>query len=115
MLTMPPRTCEAPEVCQILKLYLLAFQNSPFCSRFCKRTPGISAAVVDVELEALATVEDAGEFALDLARDLKESWRAEGVCVCSEGVREVMFVDGVSQLRRQVQQGAGVLAGGGHG
>jgi hypothetical protein len=47
----------------------LTFQHSSFGARFHERTPGIGAAVVDVELEALATVEDAGEFALDLAGD----------------------------------------------
>jgi hypothetical protein len=89
----------------------LAFEHSSFRSRFCKRTPGVGAAVVYVELEAPATVKDAGELVLDLARDLEERCWAKSVCVGSERVREMMLVDGVSQLRGQVQQSTGILAG----
>ena len=89
----------------------MTFQHSAFRRSRHERTPGICAAVVDIELEALATVEDAGKFALNLTGDLEERWQAESVCVYIEGVREVMLVDGVAQLCGQVEQGAGVLAG----
>ena len=89
----------------------MTFQHSSFRTRFYERTPGICAAVVDIELEAVAAVEDAGEFALDLAGDLEKRWRVESVCVRIERVRKMVLVDGVSQLCGQVEQGAGVLAG----
>jgi hypothetical protein len=89
----------------------LTLQHSSFRQRFYERTPGIRDTVVYVELQAVAAVEDAGKFALDLAGDMEERWWAEIVCVCSEGVREMMLVDGVSQLCGQVQESAGVLAG----
>lgn len=71
---MPPRARQAPEVCQVFEIYLLALQHSPFGLRSCKRTPRVCAAVVDVELEALAAVKDAGKLTLDLAGDLEERW-----------------------------------------
>jgi hypothetical protein len=86
---MPPCARQAPEVRQVFELYLLVLQHSSFGSRFCKRTPGVCAAVVRVEFEAFATVEDAGELVLDLAGDLEESWRAESVCEGCEGMWEV--------------------------
>jgi hypothetical protein len=111
MLTMPPRARQAPEVREVFELYLLVLQHSSFGWRSCKRTPGVCAAVVRVELEAFAAVEDAGELALDLAADLEESWRAESVCEGCEGVREVQLVNVNTKFRRQAQQSGAVLAG----
>lgn len=95
---MSPRARQAPEVGQVFKMYLLAFQHSPFGLRFYKRTPGICAAVVHVELEAFTTVEDASELALDLAGDLEERWRAERICVGCERVWKMVLIDLVAQL-----------------
>jgi hypothetical protein len=104
MLTMPPRARQAPEVREVFELYLLVLQHSSFGWRSCKRIPGVCAAVVRVELEAFAAVEDAGELALDLAADLEESWRAESVCEGCEGVWEVQLVNVNTKFRRQAQQ-----------
>ena len=96
MLAIPPRARQAPEVRQVFEFYLLAFQHSPFGARFCKRTPGVCAAVVYVDFEALAAVEDAGKLSLDLAGDLEERGRVEIVCVRKKGILEVMFVDPIA-------------------
>ena len=74
----------------------MTFQHGSFRTRFYERAPGVCAAVVDVELEADAAVEDVDEFALDLAGDLEERWRAEVVCVYIQGVSEMVLVDGNS-------------------
>jgi hypothetical protein len=104
MLTMPPRARQAPEVGQVFDLHLFAFQHSPFSSRFCKRTPGVCATVVDVELEAFAAVEDAGELAFDLAGDLEECGRVEGICVSRESVGEDMLIDSVAKFCWETKQ-----------
>ena len=89
----------------------MTFQHRSFGARFHERTPGVCAAIVDVEFEAVAALEHGGKFASDLAGYLEERGRMESVCICSEGMRKMVLVDGVSQLCGQIQQSAGVLAG----
>lgn len=103
MLTVPPGPRKTPEVRLVFQNNLLVLQHSPLGWRFSKRTPGVGAAIVDVELEALATVENASKLTADLAGDLEETWWARFVCVGSEGVWEMMFIDDVAQFRGEAQ------------
>lgn len=98
MLAIPPRARQAPEVRQVFQLYPRARQHSSFGTSLCKRTPCVRVAVVCIELEAFAAIEDVGEFGPQLARGLEERRWFSGICEDGEGVREMAFVYPYSQF-----------------
>jgi hypothetical protein len=100
MLTIPPRARQAPEVRQVLQLYLRTLQHSSFGSSPCKRTPCVRVAVVCIELQALATIEDIGELGPQLMGRLEERRRYSGICEDGKGVREMAFVYPYAQFGR---------------